>query len=199
MPDPVIVEAPPGRTERLQQLLLHETGGSACVIWHEPPQVDARERVSDRRRARQDEALVVLVPAGDSGLRRDLLAAGADEVVDQDHLDAPALAAALADASARLRARLDGRERTEQALRESEARLRRLVDTNLLGIIHWDIEGRILDANDEFLRMTGYTRTDLDAGRIDWTRMTPDDHRARDARAVEELRRAGQHEPFEKE
>ena len=46
-------------------------------------------------------------------------------------------------------------------LAEREARIRRLVDANIIGIIIWDLEGRILEANDAFLRMVGYDREDL--------------------------------------
>src|SRR6266849_5354017 len=53
-------------------------------------------------------------------------------------------------------------------LREREARIRRLVDSNIIGIFIWDFEGRILEANDEFLRMVSYDREDLVSGRIRW-------------------------------
>src|SRR5882724_11061008 len=43
------------------------------------------------------------------------------------------------------------RKRAEQALRESEAKIRRLVDANIIGIFIWDFDGRILEANEAFL------------------------------------------------
>ena len=46
-------------------------------------------------------------------------------------------------------------------LAEREARIRRLVDANIIGIVICDFEGRILEANDAFLRMVGYDREDL--------------------------------------
>src|SRR5882672_7943844 len=61
---------------------------------------------------------------------------------------------------------LTGRKRAEEALRESEAKIQRLVDSNIIGIFIWDFDGRILEANDEFLRMVGYDREDLLAGSI---------------------------------
>ena len=51
-------------------------------------------------------------------------------------------------------------------LAEREAKIRRLVDANIIGIFIWDFEGRILEANDAFLRMVGYDREDLVAGRM---------------------------------
>ena len=50
-------------------------------------------------------------------------------------------------------------------LREREARIRRLVNSDIIGIIMWDIEGRILEANEAFLHMMGYSRDDLVSGR----------------------------------
>ena len=52
-------------------------------------------------------------------------------------------------------------------LAEREARIRRLVDANIVGIFIWDLEGRILEANDAFLRMVGYDREDLLSNRSD--------------------------------
>src|SRR5690606_39926162 len=60
------------------------------------------------------------------------------------------------------------RERLFSALEQSEARFKRLWDAGLLGILYWNIDGRVTDANDAFLRMLGYTREDLAAGRIDF-------------------------------
>ncbi|MDI1442592.1 AAA family ATPase [Polyangium sp. 6x1] len=91
------------------------------------------------------------------------------------------------------------RKRAEQALREREARIRRLVDSNIVGISFWDLDGRITDANDEFLRFVGYTREDLASGALRWTAMTPPEYHALDERAREEVRLTGQFGLFEKE
>ena len=58
-------------------------------------------------------------------------------------------------------------------LAEREAKIRRLVDANIIGIFIWDFDGRILEANDEFLRMVNYDREDLVSGRIRWADLTP--------------------------
>jgi PAS domain S-box-containing protein len=80
-----------------------------------------------------------------------------------------------------------------------DKKIRRLVDANIVGIIIWEVEGRILEANDEFLRMVGYDREDLTAGRLHRATLTPPEWRDRDARTVAELRRIGTAQPFEKE
>jgi len=84
-------------------------------------------------------------------------------------------------------------------IRVSEGRLRRLVDANLVGVIITHLDGTIIDGNDEFLRMTGYSREDLNAGRLDWKTMTPPDHRHLTAWVVEQMKLNGKCPPYEKE
>ena len=101
----------------------------------------------------------------------------------------------------KLNEELDGRvfERTAE-LRKNEARLRRFYESGLLGVLYWNMNGEITDANDKFLEMVGYTREDLTAGRIDWLRMTPSEYRQRDEESVTELKTTGFNKiPFEKE
>jgi PAS domain S-box-containing protein len=82
---------------------------------------------------------------------------------------------------------------------ERETRIRRLVDSNIIGIFIWDFEGRIREANDEFLRMVGYDRDDLVSGRIGWADLTPPDWRDRNNARIERQKSSGRFEPFEKE
>jgi PAS domain S-box-containing protein len=91
------------------------------------------------------------------------------------------------------------RTRAEQALREREARIRRLVDANIIGIFIWDFDGQVLEANEAFLRIVGYDQADLVAGRLRWTELTPPEWRDRDAQLIQEQRVAGTLQPFEKE
>ena len=84
-------------------------------------------------------------------------------------------------------------------LQEREARIRRLVDSNIIGILFWDTDGNVSHANDAFLSMTGYTRQDLVSGAISWKDMTPAEHHVYDARRVDQLRLSGQVPPREKE
>ena len=76
-------------------------------------------------------------------------------------------------------------------LAEREAKIRRLVDANIIGIFIWDFDGRILEANDAFLRMVGYDREDLAAGRLRWTDLTPPDWLERDAQWIQEHKQTG--------
>src|SRR6476469_1542241 len=84
-------------------------------------------------------------------------------------------------------------------LAEREAKIRRLVDSNIIGIFIWDFDGRVLEANDEFLRMVNYDREDLVAGRIRWAELTPPDWRDRNNARIEQQKSSGRFEPFEKE
>jgi PAS domain S-box-containing protein len=84
-------------------------------------------------------------------------------------------------------------------LQERETKVRRLVESNIIGIFIWDFDGRILEANDAFLRMLRYGRDDLSAGRIRWTDLTPPEWREVDVRLVEEHKTSGRLPPFEKE
>ena len=74
-----------------------------------------------------------------------------------------------------------------------------LFDTNFVGIFLWDFDGRVLQANDAFLRIVGYEREDLVAGRMRWTDITPPDLQDRQAERIREHRRTGRLQPFEKE
>jgi len=89
--------------------------------------------------------------------------------------------------------------RLYRGLAEREARIRRLVDANVIGIIIFDLDGRIIEANESFLRMLGYDKSDVTSGRLHRTELTPPEWRDRDARTVGELSATGTAQPYEKE
>jgi PAS domain S-box-containing protein len=91
------------------------------------------------------------------------------------------------------------RKRAEEALRDREAKIRRLVDSNIIGIFFSGLEGRVLEANDAFLDLVGHERDDLVSGRIRWTDLTPTEWRERDKRALAELNSNTIAQPYEKE
>ena len=74
-----------------------------------------------------------------------------------------------------------------------------MVDANIVGVFVWDFEGRILEANDAFLRIIGYARDDLAAGILRWTDLTPPDWREREEQWVREHKATGLRAPIEKE
>jgi PAS domain S-box-containing protein len=89
--------------------------------------------------------------------------------------------------------------RLYRALQEREAKIRRLVDANIVGVLISRLEGQILEANDAFLQMVRYTRDDVSSGRLQWTELTPPEWQAVSERAVAQLRASGTCEIFEKE
>lgn len=91
------------------------------------------------------------------------------------------------------------RNLVDEKLRKSEARFRRVVDSNMIGFIFWNVNGDIVDFNDVFLQMVGYTREDQRAGRLSWSEMTPPELSARDEIALREIAETGVCQPFEKE
>jgi PAS domain S-box-containing protein len=84
-------------------------------------------------------------------------------------------------------------------LADREAKIRRLVDANIIGIFFANREGRVFEANDAFLRMLGYDREDLAWGRVRWSDLSPPEWRERDQLTRALLDSTGIVPPFEKE
>jgi GAF domain-containing protein len=84
-------------------------------------------------------------------------------------------------------------------LEEREAKIRRLVDANIMGIYIWNLQGEILEANEAFFHVLGYSREDLLSGGMRWADLTPPEWRDRDEQADAELKLTGTIQPFEKE
>lgn len=92
------------------------------------------------------------------------------------------------------------RERTETMLAESEQRMRRFYESGMIGVLYWNMNGQVVDANDKFLEIVGYGREDLGNGRINWGELTPPEYRKRDEEAIAELKATGvMKTSFEKE
>ena len=84
-------------------------------------------------------------------------------------------------------------------LENREAKIRRLVDANILAIIMWNVDGAIIGANDAFVRMVQYEHEDVASRRLRWTELTPAEWRESDERALRALRETGTVHPYEKE
>ncbi|NUT78734.1 AAA family ATPase [Pseudomonas sp. C1C7] len=80
-----------------------------------------------------------------------------------------------------------------------EAKIRRLVDSNIIGIIVGTTDGDIIEANDAFLQMVGYAREDLVSGQIRWMDLTPPEFLADSMRSMQEALNSGQANLAEKE
>lgn len=89
--------------------------------------------------------------------------------------------------------------RLYRTIEEREAKIRRLVDANIIGIIVWNANGDIIEANDAFLRMVGYDRDEVVSGRMRWRDLTSDESLEQSEHALAEALRVGHAQPFEKQ
>ncbi|HWR25793.1 MAG TPA: PAS domain S-box protein, partial [Methanosarcina sp.] len=90
-------------------------------------------------------------------------------------------------------------KKAEEALRESEARLRRFYESGMFGVFYFNLDGSITDANDKFLEIVGYTREDLQAGQVNWNTMTPPECRPLNEHCIAELKAKSVNAPYEQE
>lgn len=91
------------------------------------------------------------------------------------------------------------RMRAEEALRASDDKFRKLVQSSIMGVIVANFDGRLLAANDAFLTMIGRTREEFASGQIRWDEITPIDFKEADERAIETLLEHDDCPPWEKE
>lgn len=89
--------------------------------------------------------------------------------------------------------------KSEKLLLISESRFNSLKDSDTIGIISWQLDGTIHDANDHFLNMLGFDREDLASGRVNWRSLTPPEFEARDQIAIAELIELGHCNQYEKQ
>ncbi|SFP98008.1 PAS domain S-box-containing protein [Tranquillimonas alkanivorans] len=91
------------------------------------------------------------------------------------------------------------RKEAEAALRQSESRLRKVLDIETVGVVYFDLIGGALDANEAYLSMIGYSRAELEKGEVRYEHLTPPDWRWRDEQTIAEFGASGKAGPFEKQ
>jgi PAS domain S-box-containing protein len=106
---------------------------------------------------------------------------------------------AVTEAASSRGAALAAHDRADTVEEAGAIRIRRLIDSPVIGILFWNVRGGITDANDAFLQMIGYTRAEMLAGQINWLEITPPEYRELDAHTLEVLRETGNGPRFEKE
>lgn len=94
---------------------------------------------------------------------------------------------------------ISDRKQAEVSLKASEEKLRMLAESNLIGILFGDVDGGISEANDEFLRMVGYTREQLQRGELRWIDITPPEYLPLDGIGIAEAKAKGVCTPYEKQ
>lgn len=134
----------------------------------------------------------VLAPFASDGKIRFMLALqkGAPYHWRQDEIEL------IGELASRIYARLE-RARAEEALRQSEERLRRTLEVETVGVLFFNLGGRITDANNAFLRMSGYSRHELAS--LHWQALTPEEWMPDSEYAARELKETGQTQPYVKE
>ena len=94
---------------------------------------------------------------------------------------------------------ITARKEAEEALRQSEYKFRVLFESNIVPMQFWHVDGRILDANDAFLRLVGFSREELDTGVVRWDKVTAPEYSGLDRRALEDIEAGKQFTaPYEK-
>ena len=91
------------------------------------------------------------------------------------------------------------RKLAEERLRASEERFRHLSESGLISIAFFRTTGEVVEANDAFLDMVGFSREELGAGEVRWDRLTPPEWMPRTREALEEFNATGRITPYEKE
>ena len=92
------------------------------------------------------------------------------------------------------------RERVEQALRETNERLKKVLEIETVGVMFWDLTtGCLVDANDTFLRMMGYSRAEVKSRSLTWEKLTPPEYHEISRAEVAKFMTSGRVGPYEKE
>ena len=126
----------------------------------------------------------------------DAMRAGAHDYVLKDRMArlAPAVEREVRDSTEREVSR-----RAAVKLQLSESRFARLAESGIIGIVVADVLGNVLEANDAYLTMIGYTRDEVLSGTARWTDMTPPEWTGTDEVAIAGLQSHGLAHAWEKE
>lgn len=91
------------------------------------------------------------------------------------------------------------RDKAMNALRKNEAKFKSFLDTNFIGILKVNTDGSICVANEEFLRITGYTNSYLQSGKLNWFDITPSKYKDVENKCFLLAKAVGNGKPYEKD
>jgi two-component system CheB/CheR fusion protein len=86
-----------------------------------------------------------------------------------------------------------------EALQQSEMRLQRLINIHGVGVLIFDDDGRLIDANETFQQMSGYTHADVQSKSLTWRQLTPPEFIALSEEQIRGLAETGRIGPYEKQ
>jgi PAS domain S-box-containing protein len=178
-----------------------EGRGPAGTAIRENRAVTVRDTATDEHTAAWREMLsqygvrsMVSVPIRLSATKRDVLAVMAMEADAFDSDVLGLLEETAGDLGYALQALAE-----RDARQTAERRLAAFFASSLFGTTIGSVHGDIVDANDEFLRIAGYTREDLREGRLNWRDLTPPEFRPLEEAALREASARGACTPYEKQ
>jgi PAS domain S-box-containing protein len=88
---------------------------------------------------------------------------------------------------------------TERRLSRVENKLKCLFESSLIGIAAGGIDGVVTESNDALLKMLGYDRADLIAGKFSWREFTPPEHQQATNDVANAVLDTGESQVYEKE
>jgi PAS domain S-box-containing protein len=91
------------------------------------------------------------------------------------------------------------RKQLEAELRLNQERFKCLYEADIIGIVVADFTGDIVEANDAFLKIVGYSRTDLQNQAVSWLDMTPPEWLPFDQASIQQVQQTGSGPIYEKE
>jgi len=141
---------------------------------------------------------VVLTEEDNETAPMDWINAGASDFLPKSKVSPESLARTLQNVRRLHRAQRQMRQ-ADTARQESEARFHRVADSNIIGIMFWETDGTISDANDAFLAMIGCSRQEMHLGTLNWRALTPPEYQQQDDEKIAELKRTNIYTPYEKE
>jgi two-component system, cell cycle sensor histidine kinase and response regulator CckA len=160
------------------------------------PHYNGLTALADMQQAGKDIPFILVSGTIGEETAVEAMRAGAHDYVLKDRLTrlAPAVLRVVRESKSR-----EARSLAEDALRESEARFRRLAESGIIGITIADVHGNILEANDTYLKMVGYSLEELVHGSVRWADLTPPEFAHLAARSAEQLQASGVAPPWETE
>lgn len=94
---------------------------------------------------------------------------------------------------------ITARKNAEETLRLSEERLRRMIGVDVVGVLIFAEDGTLIDSNQAFQQMSGYSRQEITSKTLNWRTFTPPEYVPSSEQQLALLNKTGRCGPYEKE